>query len=56
MGGQSFKCPMCDKWYLVKGSLRDHIKAKHNLKNFHIVGTGSNVGINCDDPPNPTQG
>lgn len=29
MGGYSEKCPHCAKWFLSRGALNDHIKAKH---------------------------
>jgi uncharacterized C2H2 Zn-finger protein len=31
VGGQSFKCPKCDKWFLVKGALKDHLQGKHEF-------------------------
>ncbi len=44
MGGQSFKCPLCDKWFLVKGALKNHIKDKHDLK-VELEGTGQTTRI-----------
>lgn len=38
MGGQSFKCPRCDRWYLSKISLHDHLVGKHQEpKGFVII-------------------
>jgi hypothetical protein len=31
MGGQSFKCPKCDKWFLAKGALKHHFQSKHEI-------------------------
>jgi hypothetical protein len=45
MGGQSFKCPLCDKWFLHKGALGDHLKDKHELKNFIIKGIAGNTYV-----------
>jgi len=44
MGGQSFKCPLCNKWFLVKGALKNHIKDKHGLK-VELEGTGPSTWI-----------
>lgn len=32
MGGQSFKCPLCDVWKLIQGPLKEHAKAKHAVE------------------------
>lgn len=41
MGGQSYKCPMCNRWFLAKGALRDHLKGKHKcVPPFEIKGVG----------------
>lgn len=33
MGGQSFKCPICDKWWTLSlSSLRDHMRDKHGMR------------------------
>jgi hypothetical protein len=40
MGGQSFKCPFCAKWFLSRRSLRDHVKGRYGMANFTIEGTG----------------
>lgn len=46
MGGRSFKCPLCEKWFLDKAPLRDHLLGKHARKPpFEIRGTGSAVEI-----------
>jgi hypothetical protein len=45
MGGMSFKCPMCNKWYLAKGPLKDHLKDKHQVINVRIEGVGSHVEL-----------
>jgi|ERR1041385_57435 hypothetical protein len=46
MGGQSFKCPHCDKWFLSKGQLHDHLKGRHGFNSrFEIIGIGSATGI-----------
>jgi hypothetical protein len=29
MGGQSFECQMCHKWFLSRGALWNHTKALH---------------------------
>lgn len=29
MGGQSFECQMCHKWFTNKGSFFDHVKSAH---------------------------
>lgn len=29
MGGQSFNCKFCEKWFLQKSSLINHMKDKH---------------------------
>lgn len=42
MGGQSFKCPECNRWFLSKGDLSAHLKGKHDYKpHFVIVGVAS---------------
>lgn len=38
MGGQSFKCPFCERWTLSRHALRDHLKDRHWLKNCIIEG------------------
>jgi C2H2-type zinc finger len=46
MGGQSFKCPLCPKWFEYTGSLRDHLKDKHNeLPHFKLEGIASHTTI-----------
>lgn len=40
MGGQSFKCPACHKWFLFKGALKQHINDKHHIHNFFVDGVG----------------
>lgn len=40
MGGQSFKCPECEKWFLLRGALADHLRDKHNITKVQITGTG----------------
>lgn len=46
MGGMSFKCPKCDKWFLTKGPLKNHLKDKHQqTPHFKIEGVGSNTYI-----------
>lgn len=45
MGGMSFKCPICEQWFLAKGSLRDHIRDKHEKKNVAIEGIGPTIYI-----------
>jgi hypothetical protein len=41
MGGQSFKCPVCETWKLTKGAIKDHCRDKHGLK--HLVFEGPYV-------------
>lgn len=45
MGGMSFKCPKCDKWYLTKQELKDHLKIKHETAKIKINGIGSYVEL-----------
>lgn len=40
MGGQSYKCPCCKRWFLSKGALHDHAKDAHALVNIKISGVG----------------
>lgn len=40
MGGQSFKCPFCERWVLAVSSLRGHLKDKHMITNAVIEGAG----------------
>lgn len=42
MGGFSEKCPFCDKWFLVHGACREHVKAKHmNDYRELLIGCGA---------------
>lgn len=42
MGGQSFKCPLCDLWKLDRSALRDHLKGQHCVQShFDVVGVGA---------------
>jgi hypothetical protein len=43
MGGKSFKCPLCEKWFLEKKCLKDHALGKHGLENVTIDGVGCSV-------------
>ena len=40
MGGQSFKCPLCPRWFVPPQNIRQHIKDKHHIHNFKLVGVG----------------
>ncbi len=41
MGGQSFRCPHCERWFLARGELHDHLVGKHQKPvGFTIKGTG----------------
>lgn len=39
MGGQSFKCPLCLKWFFKKQACRDHLVDYHHVeKGFTLDG------------------
>lgn len=40
MGGRSYKCPLCNEWFLWSSNLQDHLKDKHGERpHFSIEGT-----------------
>lgn len=41
MGGQSYRCPECLKWFMTRAQLADHLRGKHKLGNFTIVGVAT---------------
>ena len=45
MGGQSFKCPKCSKWFIYMGALKDHIKDKHGLVRVVLQGVAESTRI-----------
>lgn len=56
MGGQSFKCPVCEEWKLMYSSLREHVRQVHRVKfKFNLVGVGSQVELLCVGLPAPPQ-
>ena len=55
MGGQSFKCPQCDKWFLAKSGVREHLVSKHQEpRGFRVEGTGESTRIERDAGTDPT--
>jgi hypothetical protein len=60
MGGQSFKCPLCNTkpwWTLNLQSLRDHIRDKHGMPKASFTLAGPTVtaiefeycGVRCTE-------
>ena len=45
MGGQSYKCPICPKWFFEKGALKDHARDKHGFVRPSISGAGDQTII-----------
>lgn len=46
MGGQSFKCPHCAKWFLTRGQVRDHLVGHGEIPGtFTVEGVGSHTRI-----------
>lgn len=45
MGGQSFKCPLCDVWKLDMGAMRDHWLGKHRIKDVKCTGVAGGLRI-----------
>ena len=47
MGGQSYRCPLCElgHWFMTQRALRDHLRGKHGLTGVNIRGVGDNVRI-----------
>lgn len=54
MGGQSFKCPFCERWVLAVYSLRAHLRDKHMIVNATIDSSGSATVV-CTQLPQPTK-
>lgn len=52
MGGQSFKCPRCAKWFLNKQSLGDHLRDSHGLTKVKIIGVAQNTAVEPTEPCN----
>jgi hypothetical protein len=52
MGGMSYKCPKCEKWFFTKWQLHGHLVRKHQEpRGFHIEGTGPITRIVRDETP-----
>lgn len=46
MGGQSFKCPQCERWFLARGALHNHLLDKHKEEpGFSIEGVANRARI-----------
>lgn len=46
MGGQSFKCPHCNKWFLEKRALYEHLVGKHDEpKGFRVTGVAEHTKV-----------
>jgi hypothetical protein len=55
MGGKSYQCPCCKKWYLEMLALREHLKSKHKMPTDAVVsGTGPAIFVTADGEPWPT--
>lgn len=39
MGGMSVPCFQCDRWFLSRGALQDHVEAKHTKKGEEMTTT-----------------
>lgn len=36
----SYRCPLCTKWFHTKHALHGHLGSKHRLKGFEVTGSG----------------
>lgn len=45
MGGQSFQCPHCGKWFMERKALSDHAKSKHDYKQPEVLSTGPSTEL-----------
>jgi hypothetical protein len=51
MGGMSFKCPKCEKWFLGKNGLHNHLIDKHHeQKDFRLDGVAQLTVIVRSEP------
>lgn len=56
MGGQSYKCPYCDKWFLYQRDLRNHLKDKHGIKpHYSLDGVAYTTKLIRKDRANANQ-
>jgi len=45
MGGMSFKCPFCPKWFTDGGAFKAHLQGAHTIKNVTIEGTANHITL-----------
>lgn len=55
MGGKSYRCPCCRRWFLELHALREHLKSKHKMPvDAAVTGSGPAIIVTVDGDPWPT--